>query len=1323
MNMNMKNLLNKMTQLEASVTKAAPQTAPKKKLLKESASAGIRHETSLTNLFNQLHEAMAPGQKPMPVVGKQGDTQKTGTGFLNITDPSPTGQAMQKALGDLAAQGKAQIVMPAASGQPQQNPLQPMQASNQPNQPVKEEEFGDQSGNNRFIKSLEQDIIYFRRTGNHDAANHRSSLIDKIKSGKMDSNDAYRSIEQFVAGQKNTQNSVRNRLTIPGNPMKEAVAKVDLDEANTGDEAEEKFNKYNAKELDHMLDRAFGKDKPGDALKQKRARQAKDAAYNIMFRKKYKGDLDEGAKVDRMVKHIEKSEKKSGKSKEEAQDIAWATANKRGMLDNKNKKKVKEGDIAPTNGIDTMGAGLGRGRSKTTLEGKKPDFLDLDKDGDKKEPMKKAAADKKKKAVKENMSHRMQAARLEGKAHGLKGHAHNGKHYDDMEESRAYHEGYKEGLDECYGMAPIVGLKREARMPVSTRAMAQNSLENTPLDEMEDHEIDDYSPHSPRVNFGNMTPAQIRAWERGASPEDQAEHERYRADLDEENDLPKSRKIKPRDLLNRHDPYEFERRLAFGARPDAAFAFEALDRQLNRLLSEDETPAKKSVKEGLSVSISKGHQNAPDSVTITAQDTEADQLLALVKQAGLGIFGGDAPRSEYGSPEISGSSEMKAHGGIEVVDDHDGMMGLMQKLSGIQSDDADYADEEDSEETCNEETCNECGGMMEAEHSCGGKQVVDEEESEEQMEFKVAEANAPDSGATDSVADEQAEAAEDAALATAGSKGGTYTVNEEDDEEEEDDNVNESFVNLYKKLAMLSEEADQLQAHKFYESGGGAFKRASEAWREWKRSVNKDQDTPPDQRDPNFLRSPEYLNARDSWVQARDEAAAEMGISGNAVEEKCIENNKDLWHRDKRGAPPFVLESESGALARAKKLHDQYRNYVNDMLGSDDTQYLDDEGIPDARAYMFAKRRDPEYKRLLDRYEQAAEQAAAEMGTSFAEIERICMTDYLKSLGTEEGNYSASQAQNFYESEKITEWANDAGKNGTETTFEQDIDFMTNIISGGLNKRKSTGQTTVPVVASQNDRIGYSTVNESINDLKNLAGLNEGKNFLREDANSVSTILANIVNALGLKDQVLPVLAARLQGQSSTVNEQQLDERRGKVDMIVGAILGLAIAIGGNAALKIVQALGGSGYVQPHERVYVPTGSSVTGERYDYYKSDEMRESTTSLLKRMKAITEGAGNAALAVIQLLVDLVAMIGAEEKFINAAQSANEEVLAEGDRRSIVKALLALIFAFGLSVAAGVFERLSGGSGEFDIPVFGPNGELLGKRSGTIHDPGDY
>lgn len=48
--------------------------------------------------------------------------------------------------------------------------------------------------------------------------------------------------------------------------------------------------------------------------------------------------VSEGAKAERMIKYIEKSEEKAGKSKKDAESIAWATANKRGMLDNKNKK-------------------------------------------------------------------------------------------------------------------------------------------------------------------------------------------------------------------------------------------------------------------------------------------------------------------------------------------------------------------------------------------------------------------------------------------------------------------------------------------------------------------------------------------------------------------------------------------------------------------------------------------------------------------------------------------------------------------------------------------------------------------------------------------------------------------------------------------------------------------------------------------------------------------------------------------------------------------------------------------------------------------------
>ena len=72
------------------------------------------------------------------------------------------------------------------------------------------------------------------------------------------------------------------------------------------------------------------------------AKITKAADYLATVREYLEGkkvqDMAEGAKVDRMVKHIEKSERGLGKSKDKASDIAWATANKRGMLDNKNKK-------------------------------------------------------------------------------------------------------------------------------------------------------------------------------------------------------------------------------------------------------------------------------------------------------------------------------------------------------------------------------------------------------------------------------------------------------------------------------------------------------------------------------------------------------------------------------------------------------------------------------------------------------------------------------------------------------------------------------------------------------------------------------------------------------------------------------------------------------------------------------------------------------------------------------------------------------------------------------------------------------------------------
>jgi hypothetical protein len=76
--------------------------------------------------------------------------------------------------------------------------------------------------------------------------------------------------------------------------------------------------------------------KMGDMLYRDRSKEMAAAAAQRIGQP----GMMEGAKVDRMVKHIAKSEREAGKSSKESENIAWATANKRGYLDNKNKKKA-----------------------------------------------------------------------------------------------------------------------------------------------------------------------------------------------------------------------------------------------------------------------------------------------------------------------------------------------------------------------------------------------------------------------------------------------------------------------------------------------------------------------------------------------------------------------------------------------------------------------------------------------------------------------------------------------------------------------------------------------------------------------------------------------------------------------------------------------------------------------------------------------------------------------------------------------------------------------------------------------------------------------
>ena len=539
-----------------------------------------------------------------------------------------------------------------------------------------------------------------------------------------------------------------------------------------------------------------------------------------------------------------------------------------------------------------------------------------------------------KKKVKEGMDSKLQAARLRGKSHALAKEAYN-CHYDDMEEARCYHDGFKEGLDECYGQMPILGRTAVGEMGQGPEVA---TLASYGADDMGMDEGNAFTaglaktPHGGKFKVGGST---------------FTDRTRYDSPLDE-------------------------------------FAFESLDKQLNSLLESEVKVA-----EGMTVSISKGQQGSPDSVSVSAQDGEADQLLSIIKSAGMGLFGGDE-QNGYGAPQ--GSTQ--APGGIEVVDDHDGMMALMKKLSGNGGDmqsSGDYESEEGSDQEehmhGSEEPCESCGGTMEENHQCGSGQqsVMGEDETEDQMTDEVAEANAPDSGADNTNADVAGQVGSDQALATAdaaqdmataktyssptegkedttGEEAGKEKVDEEgyykdpdgdedsaadkadnaDDERRsrEEETVAESFANLYKKLAFLSEE-----------------------------SIDKEEDEKAEKAGKKVAKDIEY----DEGHKGKDDNKAEK--AGKKV-------TKDIEYDDKK------------------------------------------------------------------------------------------------------------------DKKKIDEWANEAGKNGTDASFEADIDFMTKVISGGLNKQKSTGQTTIPVINGQNSRMGVdglgSPMKESTDLLKDymkLSGL------------------------------------------------------------------------------------------------------------------------------------------------------------------------------------------------------------------------------------------
>lgn len=718
--------------------------------------------------------------QPIAVVGKEGNAGAKGqAGFISAKDPNTA-----KAIGALMKSGQAQVVVPSLA-QPAAGTTQP--AAGSTGQPpagqtaVKEkwgtetkvspEEKGKYSGKSK--EELTKAYNALKKSGPHKKGSKEFGRMRELafairaKSGWGKVQEADRPSDQVDMGAG--LGAGRSQKTLE-NQSEESLPKMRRDE---------KAQVRTAQKLADYLKRKYQPDLMAGTFETRRGLQHLEDIITQWL----------NHESDRFVPPGDK-------------DVMWVKQHLGDLLNIKF-------PLEPARNI------------KNTYESKsKPDFLDLDKDKNKKEPMKKAAKDMKKDKVNESM-HKHNAAKLLGKAHALAKEGYNPK-FEDMEEARMYHEGYKEGLDECYGMMPIrgkvvdetgapatppatTGGMASAAMP-AMEAMSQDSLFDSiqpvidfamskgyTIKKGKGHSIDfmydlgmgpdevvmnarvyfDKDFNEPWVNFQGM----------GVSGTDPAKHflgtfkENHEAVMDEVSAEKEYRDEVGDDDLEFREGNAFTGALAKTPKGEKfsvggktftdtstleeyQAAFESLDKQLNQLLTEGEQ-----VDEGMSVSISKGQQGSPDSVTVSAQDAEAEQLLGFIKQAGLGLFGDSGPAANYGAPDGDSSID---HGGIKVVGDHDGMMGLMKKLSGIEGEpQSDYEDEEEGDEEdhlhgeMGPEKCNECGSMMEEGHQCEGKEVVDEVETDDQRLAQVAEDNPPDSEEAEATADEDAEAEED----------------------------------------------------------------------------------------------------------------------------------------------------------------------------------------------------------------------------------------------------------------------------------------------------------------------------------------------------------------------------------------------------------------------------------------------------------------------------------------------------------------------------------------------------------------------------------
>jgi hypothetical protein len=95
----------------------------------------------------------------------------------------------------------------------------------------------------------------------------------------------------------------------------------------------------------------------------------------------------------------------------------------------------------------------------------------------------------------------------------------------------------------------------------------------------------------------------------------------------------------------------------------------------------------KMINESLTVTTTKGDNGTDDSVSVTASGSDASDIMAILRNAGIGSMGAeeehmDHPTSAYGAPEGEAVGVVQIDG-PEVIDGDDTMLGLMKKIADI----------------------------------------------------------------------------------------------------------------------------------------------------------------------------------------------------------------------------------------------------------------------------------------------------------------------------------------------------------------------------------------------------------------------------------------------------------------------------------------------------------------------------------------------------------------------------------------------------------------------------------------------------------------